>query len=78
MRLVETDQKGAHLNHGEDNADGTENGLGWCYTAELLRKIHSFYGYVQRGDSNILTSLGLCIHGRYSWRVEESGVARRL
>ena len=30
--------------HGEQDADGAKNSLGWCETRDLLRKIHGFDG----------------------------------
>ena len=35
-----------YLDHGEQDGDGAENGLGWGDARDLLRKIHGIYGYI--------------------------------
>jgi hypothetical protein len=61
---ITADWKKTHSDHGEDSADGTKNGLGWCGTQDLLCEIHGLDGGIQQRESTILTSLGLGIHGR--------------
>ena len=39
--------KEIHPDHGEDDAEGGENGLGWRDAAEFLRKIRGLDGHIE-------------------------------
>jgi len=55
-----------YLDHGEKDADGVKNGLGWCDARGLLREIQPIDGHIQRGEGVVppLRSFGLFRHGR--------------
>lgn len=59
-------QKEAHPNHCEDNADRTKNSLGRCDAREFLGDIHSFNGCIQRRGNalSILRRLEAGFHSR--------------
>jgi len=64
-RLI-VEEKETHSNHGEKDADGTEDGLGWCDAREFLREIEAFDDRVERGENAVplLGLLGFVCHGR--------------
>ena len=65
-------EKGTHLDHCEDNAEGGKNGLGWGDAAELLRKIRGFDGYIERGEDGFSAFLSLS-GGMHGFEVEVAG-----
>jgi hypothetical protein len=73
-------EKGTHLDHCEDNAEGGKNGLGWCDAAEFLRKVRGFDGNIERGEDDFSTLLSLSVGG-HGFEVEIAGknvIASRL
>jgi len=63
--LIIAESEETHPDHRQKGADGTEHGLCWCNTTDILREIQGFDSRIQRGECVIasLWSLGLGIHG---------------
>ena len=61
-RSINVGQEGrTYLDHREDNADRTANGLRWRATQDILGDVQGIDGHVQRGKDVVLPyrSLGI-------------------
>jgi hypothetical protein len=56
-RLTLMALKEIHPDHGEDDAEGGENGLGRRDATEFLCKIRGLDGHIERGKDNVSTFL---------------------